>query len=191
MDIENVVIERAHRTGKENKNRSRSIVAQFSFYKDKMNILKNCKKSKNTRFSIFEDLERQLGEGIIMYIHDSLNFKSQRDLDINTKNVESLSIELISKNSKKTGLSTIYRPPDGDFKAFNTFLEDIYSISLESNNVPGDFNLNVLDYNKNEKVTKFLNLTFEHGLVPVISKPTRVTKNTATAIDHIVKLKMT
>ena len=59
MDIENVVIERAHRTGKKNKNRSRPIVAQFSFYKDKMNILKNCKKLKNTRFSIFEDFCRE------------------------------------------------------------------------------------------------------------------------------------
>ena len=57
------------------------------------------------------------GGGISMYIHDSLNFKSRRELDINTKNVESLSIELISKNSKNTVLSTIYRPPDGDFKA--------------------------------------------------------------------------
>ena len=55
MDIENVAIERAHRTGKKNKNRSRPIVAQFSFYKDKMNILKNYKKLKNTRFSIYED----------------------------------------------------------------------------------------------------------------------------------------
>ena len=34
-------------------------VAQFSFYKDKMNILKNCKKLKNTRFSIFEDFSRE------------------------------------------------------------------------------------------------------------------------------------
>ena len=104
------------------------------------------------------------GGGISMYIHDSLNFKSRRELDINTKNVESLSIELISKNSKNTVLSTIYRPPDGDFKAFNTFLKDVYSISLKSNKLfyaAGDFNLNVLDYNKNEKVTKFLNLTFE------------------------------
>ena len=50
----------------------------------------------------------------------------------------------------------------------------------------GDFNLNVLNYNKNEKVTKFLNLTFEYGFVPVINKPTRVTKNTATATDHII-----
>ena len=41
IDIENVVIERAHRTGKNNKSRSRPIFAQFSFYKDNMNILKN------------------------------------------------------------------------------------------------------------------------------------------------------
>ena len=59
MDIENVIIERAHRTRKKNKNRWRPIVAQFPFYKDKMNILKNCKMLKNTRFSIFEDFCRE------------------------------------------------------------------------------------------------------------------------------------
>ena len=31
-----------------------------------------------------------------------------------------------------------------------------------------------------------MNLTFEYGFVPVINKPTRVTKNSATAMDHIV-----
>ena len=70
----------------------------------------------------------------------------------------------------------------------NNFLKDIYSISLKSIKLfyaTGDFNLNVLDYNKNERVTKFLNLTFEYGLVPVSGKPSRVTKNTATDIDHI------
>ena len=38
MDIENVVIERAHQTTKKSKNRSQPIVARFSFYKDKMNL---------------------------------------------------------------------------------------------------------------------------------------------------------
>ena len=33
---------------------------------------------------------------------------------------------------------------------------------------------------------KFLNLTSEYAFVPVINKPTRVTKNTATALDHII-----
>ena len=124
-----------------------------------------------------------------MYIYDSLNFKSRRKLDINMKNVESLSIEVISKNSKNTVLPTTYRPPHGAFKAFNTFLKDLYSISLTSNKffyAARDFNLNVLDYNKNEKVTIFLNLTFEYSFIPVINKSTRVTKDTATAIDRII-----
>ena len=59
VDIEIVVIEQLHRTGKKSKNRLRPIVAQFSFYKDKMNILKNCKKLKNIRFSIFEEFSRE------------------------------------------------------------------------------------------------------------------------------------
>ena len=63
---------------------------------------------------------------MMMYILDSMNFKSGRNLDINTKNVESLSINRINiNNSKNTVLSTIYTPLDGDLKDFNTFL--IYS----------------------------------------------------------------
>ena len=46
-------MEQAHRNRKKNKKRSWPIGARFSFYKDKMNILKNCKKLKNTGFSIF------------------------------------------------------------------------------------------------------------------------------------------
>ena len=75
--------------------------------------------------------------GISMYIHDSLNFKSRKDLDINTKNLESLSIELVSKNSKNNVVSTIYRPPGGDSKAFNNFLKYISSISLTGANAGG------------------------------------------------------
>ena len=57
MDIENTVTEWAYWTGKKNCSifnvRFSEIVAKFSFYKDKMNIFKNCKKLKNTSFSIF------------------------------------------------------------------------------------------------------------------------------------------
>ena len=55
MDIQNVLIERAHRTRNKNENGSRPITAQFSFFKDKINILKNCKKLENRRFYIFDN----------------------------------------------------------------------------------------------------------------------------------------
>ena len=48
-----------------------------------------------------------------------------------------------------------------------------------------DFNMNLLDFKQNKKVQNFLNIMFGHSMMPVINKPTRVTKNTATAIDHI------
>ena len=50
----------------------------------------------------------------------------------------------------------------------------------------GDFNINVLDFNESKMVQKFVNLMFRHGLIPTVNKPTRVTRNTATAIDHII-----
>ena len=81
---------------------------------------------------------------------------------------------------------TVYRPTDGDFKSFHSFMKDIHSIFLKSNKLfyaNGDFNLNILYYNKNEKVAKFLNLKFEYVLVAISNKPTSVTKNT-NSISH-------
>ena len=52
--------------------------------------------------------------------------------------------------------------------------------------IAGDFNLNMLDHDKCSKVQNFLNLLYENGMIPTINKPTRITKKTATAIDHIL-----
>ena len=35
-------------------------------------------------------------------------------------------------------------------------------------------------------VQSFVNLIFRHGLISTVNKPTRVTNNTVTAIDHII-----
>ena len=50
----------------------------------------------------------------------------------------------------------------------------------------GDFNMNLLDFEQNKKIQHFLNIMFGHSMMPVINKPTRVTKKTATAIGHIL-----
>ena len=35
-------------------------------------------------------------------------------------------------------------------------------------------------------VQNFVNLMFQHGLIPTVNKATRVTRNTATATHHII-----
>ena len=59
VDTSNIIIERAHRVGEKSNDKERAIVVQFSFYKDKINILRNCKKLKGTKISIFEGFSQE------------------------------------------------------------------------------------------------------------------------------------
>ena len=43
-----------------------------------------------------------------------------------------------------------------------------------------------VQYLQNLKVRDFVNLIFQYSLVPIVNKPTRVTKNNATLIDYII-----
>ena len=47
----------------------------------------------------------------------------------------------------------------------------------------GDFNINLLEFENNKKVQSFVNLMLCCGMVPVINRPTWVTRYTA--IDHM------
>ena len=60
MGKSNITIERAHRVGEKSNDKEMAIVVQFLFYKDKINILRNCKKLKGTKISIFEDFSREI-----------------------------------------------------------------------------------------------------------------------------------
>ena len=83
----------------------------------------------------------------------------------------------------------IYSPPDGDLNACETFFKKTLSDSTtvdKTFSLAAHFNINLLEFEKNKKVQSFLNLMFEFRMIPIINKPTRVTKHTATAIDNII-----
>ena len=86
-------------------------------------------------------------------------------------------------------MSVVYRPPNSKIEPFENFLKILFNENNNSNknyHIAGDFNLNLLDHDKNKKFRDFLNLVYQNGMIPTINKPTRVTKKTATAIDHII-----
>lgn len=49
----------------------------------------------------------------------------------------------------------------------------------------GDFNIDLLKLDLNDNSNSFINLMFSSSFYPTISKPTRITKSTATLIDNI------
>ena len=49
----------------------------------------------------------------------------------------------------------------------------------------GDFNVNLINYNKKRGTYNFLELLFNHNFTPQITVPTRVTEKPATLIDNI------
>ena len=86
-------------------------------------------------------------------------------------------------------LNLVYRPPNGDHKELENYFKSSLSkqeISHKDVVLAGDFNINLLDFDKSKKVQNFVNLMFRFGMIPTINKPTRVTRNTLTAIDHII-----
>ena len=50
MDTSNITIERVHCVGEKSNDKERAIVVQFSFYKDKINIIRNCRNLRELKF---------------------------------------------------------------------------------------------------------------------------------------------
>ena len=129
------------------------------------------------------------GGGTCFFIHNSLTFNKRSDLCVNNNDIESLSIEIVNANSKNIIVNVTYRQPAGNVKVFEDSLKKILAPKKFNNKpiyITGDFNLNLLDYKTNAKVKSYLNIIFAHGFIPVINKPTRISKNNATVIDHLL-----
>ena len=123
-----------------------------------------------------------------MLLYESLTFSIRHDLSVNNADIEALCVEIINNKSKNI-INTQYRQPAGNLNEFEAYLNTFLAKSKATDKtclLVGDLNLNLIDYQSNAKVRNFVNLLFQHSLVPIINKPTRVTKNNATLIDYIV-----
>ena len=79
-------------------------------------------------------------------------------------------------------MNVAYRPPNGEPNELqNHSKQEITNKELV---LVGDFNIGLFDFNEGKMVQHFVNLMFRHGFISTINKLTRVTRNTATAIDH-------
>ena len=141
--------------------------------------------------SLHQTRKNRRGGGLCIFLLESLSYKVRDDLAVNSSAIECLCVEVFNKDSKSIVLNLAYRPPNGDPNELENHFNNILlkrEITNKELVLVGDFNINVLDFNESQMVQNFVNLMFRHGLIPTINKTTRVTKNTATAIDHIITI---
>ena len=103
--------------------------------------------------------------------------------------IPSIEIFFWIKNLEILLITAVYRTPKGNNKLFKNFCKDFLNKQEMSNKAAfllGDFNLNASDYDTNKEVKDFFNLVFQNGFLSLVQRPTRVTRTSATVIDHIL-----
>ncbi len=131
-----------------------------------------------------------------IYVRNNHKFKIRNDLSVFIEGeYETLFIEVepnkresINKE-RKAIIGEIYRVPNTSVVTSLKRYEETISqlISHESYDliVAGDQNLDFLKLNEHKPTSDLFDSCVSNGLIPVITRPTRITHNTATLIDNI------
>ena len=128
--------------------------------------------------------------GVLLYISNSFVFKPRPDLSnmvYQTKNLESVFVEIIVPNKTNIIVGTVYRHHSISVKSFNSdFLKPLlHKINSENKQTMllGDFNINLL--NQDSDCIAFLDTLGSNLIIPQIILPTRVASRSKTLIDNI------
>jgi endonuclease/exonuclease/phosphatase family metal-dependent hydrolase len=137
------------------------------------------------------------GGGVGIFVKKNLKFKLLPEKSVFVDRVlESIFVEIEFDRNNTCIIGSVYRPgshPDltenEQFTQFTDLFSNICNEISACNSqsyIMGDINLNALLYDSCAKTTEFIDLLFSFGLLQVVSKPTRVTQNSATLIDHVI-----
>ncbi len=136
------------------------------------------------------------GVGIYFKKHLSYNILEEKSIFVD-RVIETIFAEVQTCNNNKIIIASIYRPcvnhPTlSSLEQFHYFIDMFTNIlnSYTEQKTPvyifGDFNLDALKYNINNKVTEYIDHLFSHGFIQIVMRPTRCTPTTATLIDHVI-----
>ena len=136
------------------------------------------------------------GGGVGFYVHNSIEFEILEEESVFLSGIyESLWIKVeVSKGNFKI-IGNIYRPnsaPKANLNlAIKTHLSILSKIKSNRNHskcsieVASDFNIDLLKFQEHETTNSYLESMLSFGMLPTITKPTRISHNSSTLIDHI------
>ena len=100
-------------------------------------------------------------------------------------------VEMTAKGGKHIILGSVYKSPNTCEKNLKDHLTELFNkIKGEKGNkelvIGMDHNMDLLKSHEHHKTQQFLDLILEHELVPMITRPTRITNSTATLTMYLL-----
>ena len=123
------------------------------------------------------------------YYRTASTTKRRKDIEVfKENNAESTIIEITAKYGKMIMVGSMYHPPNIDPMNFRTAINTISSTSLKEKKeiiLGMDHNLDLLKSGIHKQTRLFLTDLLEKNIYPTITRPTRISQNTATLIDNV------
>jgi len=141
-----------------------------------------------------EGRSTNLGGGVGFWVDEHLPFTLLPDISVFEEKIfESIFIRVNTGKNEFKIIGNIYRAPGNNIADFNLKLDKVLR---DINNHPvykkaseiillGDLNINLLNHDKHQQTQNYLETLLDHGMLPLITLPTRITPTSSTLIDHI------
>ena len=137
-----------------------------------------------------QDRSHKRGGGVAIVASSKLRCVLRPDLSSKMEESECVTLELLLKNGDKCLVSSMYHPPNTDSQ---TFLASYNSLvcAMRKEDPKGiiiglDHNLDFLKSEKHQPTNDFIQSNLDFGLIPTVTRPTRITNTSATLIDNIM-----
>lgn len=127
------------------------------------------------------------GGGVCFYLKKLVKYK-QVNLNLDIKTFEYLIVSINAGCETTIVLCLIYRPPSSSVGDFCTEFQDLCSCLITIGDIyicMGDINIDVLNVNS-KTVQVYLDIIESFNSVQLISTPTRISRSSCTALDHVI-----
>ena len=126
------------------------------------------------------------GGGVGFLVKENLKFRERPDIRVPCHILEHHFIEL-KCNKENVLIGSLYRPPNTNSKVFLRSYKQLLT-QLAKQPLPYvlgmDHNLDLLKIDIHQNTSKFVELNLDKGLIPCVTRPTRITHQSATLIDN-------
>ena len=127
------------------------------------------------------------GGGVSFLIRKDILFRMKIELEVNGTILENMIIEV--KCQTNILMCSGYRPPNTSMVDFSNGYENVLKNMTNhkhTNSMIGiDHNLDFIKHNKHNPTQLYLTQNLDYHMVPTITRPTRITHNSATLIDNL------